>query len=411
MNDTTGKSSSIFTPSGCLGEDALMRVVNGTMSGKQLELANKHIQNCPFCADAAEGLRLWMAENKQQETLQSNTKPDTGNGEYSGKMVLNQEKFHVRTTAIKQRIRQRLSAHSRMEDAEGKRLQYKPFVWMAAAASIVLLIGSFIVVWVQNRHDEQKLAALRARELQRIESASKTDTLSITFPEGNIQLANASIPAGRKTVYENSLYTDDVMVLSSEDLPSYTNQAEMPPEVAESEIVVTGISADSQDVEVAEANKTEEKIVVLALGVQREKKETVESKSLPDVSVDTKKSIIKSGKSKMEADAKDNNVSIIVEQMPMFPGGEKAMNEFIAENLRFPASATESGISGKVFASFIVRTDGSITDIQILKGLSKDIDNEVVRVISMMPRWKAGEQNGKKLDVKYNIPINISLQH
>ncbi len=96
---------------------------------------------------------------------------------------------------------------------------------------------------------------------------------------------------------------------------------------------------------------------------------------------------------------------IVVEEMPEFPGGYSAMTKFIADNIKIPEYAMP--LEGRVFVRFIVDTDGSITNVSILKGLHRDYDNAAVKVVSKMPKWKPGKQAGKAVRVQYEIPIKF----
>lgn len=98
-----------------------------------------------------------------------------------------------------------------------------------------------------------------------------------------------------------------------------------------------------------------------------------------------------------------------VEQNPEFPGGIKAMYNFISNNLKYPIEAVENRTSGKVFVRFIVRKDGSITDLKILKGIGYGCDEETVRVFSQMPKWNPGTQNGIPVNVAFTAPVNFTL--
>lgn len=102
-------------------------------------------------------------------------------------------------------------------------------------------------------------------------------------------------------------------------------------------------------------------------------------------------------------------VYTVVEQMPEFPGREPAMFKYLAESFKYPESAVEDGIQGKVFVQFIVERDGSITDVKVLRGAHPLLDREAVRVISSMPLWKPGKQNAEPVRVRYNLPINCVL--
>lgn len=99
----------------------------------------------------------------------------------------------------------------------------------------------------------------------------------------------------------------------------------------------------------------------------------------------------------------------VVEVDPAFPGGEAAMNKFINENFEYPEISREMGEQGKVFVQFVVYADGKIKDVKVIKGVSPAIDKEAVRVVKKMPAWSPGEQAGKKVNVRYIIPINVKL--
>ena len=109
----------------------------------------------------------------------------------------------------------------------------------------------------------------------------------------------------------------------------------------------------------------------------------------------------------------DVNQEIIVEQeilqiaekMPSFPGGESKLLEFIEKNTRYPREAREKGIQGRVFVSFVIEQDGSISNVEVLHGIGGGCDEEAVRVIKSMPKWNPGKQHGKTVRVSYRIPV------
>ena len=103
-------------------------------------------------------------------------------------------------------------------------------------------------------------------------------------------------------------------------------------------------------------------------------------------------------------------VFAIVEKMPQFPGGEKAINEFILKTLQYPVIAQENGIQGKVVCSFIINQDGSVTDAEVISGVDPSLDREALRIVSAMPKWTPGTQRGKAVRVKYTMPVTFTLQ-
>ena len=99
----------------------------------------------------------------------------------------------------------------------------------------------------------------------------------------------------------------------------------------------------------------------------------------------------------------------VVEELPEFPGGATEFMKWLTKNLRYPASAQQRKVQGKVVAQFIVNKDGSISDIEILKSVEASLDREALRVLRMMPRWKAGQQDAKPCRTQVCIPIVFKL--
>jgi TonB family protein len=106
----------------------------------------------------------------------------------------------------------------------------------------------------------------------------------------------------------------------------------------------------------------------------------------------------------------DKEVFTVVETMPAYPGGEKALYKFMRENVKYPEEAKLKNIQGRVFVSFIVETDGSVSNVQVLRGIGGGCDEEGVRVVSSMPKWTPGKQRGKAVRVQYNLPIKFALE-
>ena len=105
----------------------------------------------------------------------------------------------------------------------------------------------------------------------------------------------------------------------------------------------------------------------------------------------------------------DNDVFMIVEDAPEFPGGINAMMEYLRKNMIYPDSCRESNIQGRVIVTFIVEKDGSITEPEVIKSVNRLFDTEALRRVSKMPKWKPGKDNGETCRVKYTIPINFRL--
>ena len=107
---------------------------------------------------------------------------------------------------------------------------------------------------------------------------------------------------------------------------------------------------------------------------------------------------------------KNQQVFDVVEKMPEYPGGQAALFEYLSTNVKYPADAEKKKVEGRVLVTFIVNTDGSITDIEVVRKAFPSLDAEAVRVISGMPKWIPGEQKGQKVRVKYTVPLSFHLR-
>jgi TonB family protein len=108
---------------------------------------------------------------------------------------------------------------------------------------------------------------------------------------------------------------------------------------------------------------------------------------------------------------KQEVVFTTVEQAPGFPGGEKARMQYMLDNIKYPQEAKNKGIHGTVYVSFTVKSDGSISDAKVLRGIGGGCDEEALRVVNAMPKWAPGKQKGKDVDVQFNMPIKFALDN
>ena len=105
----------------------------------------------------------------------------------------------------------------------------------------------------------------------------------------------------------------------------------------------------------------------------------------------------------------DKVIFTVVEKMPQFPGGDQALFKYLGTNIRYPVEAQKAGVQGRVICQYVVDENGTITDVSVVRGVDPSLDQEAVRVIKAMPNWTPGEQRGKKVSVKYTLPINFKL--
>jgi protein TonB len=106
----------------------------------------------------------------------------------------------------------------------------------------------------------------------------------------------------------------------------------------------------------------------------------------------------------------DEEIFVVVETMPSFPGGMNKLMEYLQNNLRYPQLAKELNIQGRVFLTFVIEKDGSVTDIKLLRGIGGGCDEEAIRVVNNMPKWTPGSQRNRPVRVQFNLPVNFRLE-
>ena len=111
-----------------------------------------------------------------------------------------------------------------------------------------------------------------------------------------------------------------------------------------------------------------------------------------------------------QAKVDENGIHMVCEEMPEFPGGMRECMNFLGKNVKYPATAQEKGIQGRVIVQFVVNRDGSIVEPKVVRGVDPELDAEDLRVISIMTKWKPGKQKGEAVRVKYTIPVMFRLQ-
>jgi len=121
---------------------------------------------------------------------------------------------------------------------------------------------------------------------------------------------------------------------------------------------------------------------------------------------DTQVNIVEMGE---EAEEEEAQVFFIVENMPVFPGGDLELRKYIAQNIQYPEIAKENGIQGKVFVQFVVNQKGEVEQVKVVRGVDPSLDKEAIRVIKALPKWAPGSQRGKPVKVSFTVPINFQL--
>lgn len=108
----------------------------------------------------------------------------------------------------------------------------------------------------------------------------------------------------------------------------------------------------------------------------------------------------------LQAQQQESEILTMAEQMPEFDGD---LSQYLAKSIKYPISAREAGIEGRVIVQFIVKKDGTLEDIEVIKSTNDDFSAEVKRVVADMPAWKPGKQNGKVINVRFTLPVSFRL--
>ena len=105
----------------------------------------------------------------------------------------------------------------------------------------------------------------------------------------------------------------------------------------------------------------------------------------------------------------ENSIFQVVELLPEFPGGMAELMKYLQKNLRYPQICKEQGVQGRVIVQFVVNTDSTITDVNVIKSVNPHLDEEAVRVVKAMPKWNPGKQRGELVRVRFTLPVTFRL--
>jgi protein TonB len=170
-----------------------------------------------------------------------------------------------------------------------------------------------------------------------------------------------------------------------EEMVEITKQEEPKPQPVEVPKQTTQLEIVEDDVEVED----------IEINAEMDQNEVMEEYVAPEVE---------------EEEVVEAEVFTIVEEMPSYPGGDAKMYEYLGKNIKYPQIARESSIQGRVFVNFVVEPDGSVTNVKVLRGIGGGCDEEAMRVVKSMPKWKPGKQRGKAVRVSYTLPVVFKLQ-
>ncbi len=199
-----------------------------------------------------------------------------------------------------------------------------------------------------------------------------------------IEWSTRDVEIDKSQIVQVAEFEEEIMPITEQDNtppPPPPPPAEVPPQVEEI-INIVDNEEEVADVDIASSEDTGQKVEIKAFVPQE---------------------II-------EEEPEEEEIFMVAETMPEFPGGMAELMKFLSKNIKYPTIAQENGIQGRVTVTFVVNRDGSIVDPQVIRGVDPSLDKEAIRVITAMPKWKAGEQRGKKVRVKYTVPVTFRLK-
>jgi len=120
--------------------------------------------------------------------------------------------------------------------------------------------------------------------------------------------------------------------------------------------------------------------------------------------------VVEAPKEEVQEEDPEATPFVVVEEMPMFPGGDAELLKYIAQNTSYPEIAKENNIQGRVIVRFCVTSKGGVSQVSILKGVDPELDKEAIRVVNTLPAFKPGKQGGKPVPVWYMVPITFTLK-
>ncbi|MDE5842925.1 MAG: energy transducer TonB [Muribaculaceae bacterium] len=194
-----------------------------------------------------------------------------------------------------------------------------------------------------------------------------------------------------------------------EDVPDQKMEMEMPtvPEEVLATVQVTQIAivdADKVKNEVVDMETQKEDNTARGVVNQEGADDVDKFKAVQEAVVVKEEPVV-------EKKPEPEKIFVAVEQPAEFPGGQAAMMKWLSNNIRYPESAQQNGISGRVVVKFVVERDGSVSSPTIVKGVDRDLDQEALRVVKRMPKWQPGKNNGQPVRSYFNLPVTFRLQN
>lgn len=404
MNQTP--ENKLFTPSGCFSAEGLSLFSNGLLSAEEMVMAESHLKSCELCRMALEGFQtsnpadfeadlnelLAGFEMKPKSVSEEIVLPHAAAFEGPRFPRLSQEEIRQFSREILQKAEKASEAPAASDYTEapkGNPFYKRHYTSLIAAAVMLLLaIGGWQLYTGLVRQKEQNIVAQGQVENKSETEAIVPDALPEISPQERAITVEKK-PAGPQKHQQ--------LVIVEDKVPAEAVENDFMVETPEPEIVTKKAEPLPPSAQGAAVNIEESSSVPLArLEIVNTglKKENRKATALEEAEME---------------EVAEEKLFTVVEVMPEFPGGQEALQKFLAENLKYPEEGLESSSSGTVYVSFEVDTNGKIINPVILRGIGKAFDDEVLRVIGLMPKWKPGLQRSKPVRVRMSFPVKFSI--
>jgi len=362
--------ASLFNRSGNLTLSAMERYLKGELTDEERSVVEAHLADSPFEREALEGIRNSMTENLEEDVKSLNN----------------------------------LVTQSALATAAAPRRRLpRPYFWYAAAGLAVIASLTVVLIFLfQDRVQKPQLALSEADSAYARTKAVTEEMAPLTsqaLPEENNQNEAEATPPDiqQPARTEEKMPGPDVQA----DPSTTVRIAVVEDDAATDENVLIAKEQPSPLEIIGGVNAEDENVAAGRPGIVVKK----ETKASYTIQADQLRQM-----EEMEEMEADSAIFLVVESMPGFPGGDDSLASYLERNLRYPGAAIENRIQGRVFVTFVIEEDGSVTNVRILRGIGGGCDEEAVRVVRMMPRWIPGKQRGQPVRVQYNLPVKFTLQ-
>ncbi|MCB2221531.1 MAG: energy transducer TonB [Bacteroidetes bacterium] len=414
----------LFSPSGCLTQEAMLRYTNSGLSQTEMDQVNKHLDECELCQDAIDGIELKEDKEKLPETL----------------------------AGLNRDLKVRLENVDSAKNPKTVYLQNR-WLYLGAAASVIILFGLLFfltnLIDSDNGHSTAQEVKTENRSVPPMPKADQhsnsshdaiIDSEKAAVSEKDKEEANivsqksepekaekeeASTRSDRKDKITpmkiqklGDSVTERLLLEEMEDsdqegiqslTPAETDLATTEPvEYFLGEVVVYDHTFDDMTLDEV-VGKRESYRVGKSRASRATKKSMAQGKN--ENAMRDEPQVATSQKSSPTLKRTENeHFFTLVDQMPQFPGGTDALMNYLSNHIQYPADAARMNIQGTVLISFIVEKDGNIASAKVIRGIGGGCDEEALRVIRSMPQWQPALKDNKPIRVLFNLPITFRMK-